>query len=767
MNTNIIARLFTFGVALFLAWGISSYADAAQQTTNGFTVETYTKGTPITFAGLDQISEPQKNQCFSDSHYGKVSLCKDGSQVMDMGTAGDVRAVYSRFPHENSDGTKYFMIRENTDYRLIIYNRSDNTVYKLVNEFPSLESSEMRWDNSGKYPNRLYFVNGCQFKQYDVTNGQSQLIHDFSKEYTNCGKIFMDVEGDGSADSRYWAWMVTFPYTNGQDPIQGFMVYDKESDLIVSRLMVSDYVRLGGKYDYYDANGNHAIPKPNMVEMAPSGKKVVLDFDRTWGGYGNVTNWIQYSANIWYIAEDTSGNSIGEVFEKRAGQLNIKYSGSSDYIDNPAQMLTAPGQYYYFRGSSSTAAKLYVRPYSNSNPNMITITYEWGNRPQDTGTVFDGAYAFDLSFINPIKVCVSSSHSGWSFDINGNELFVCQDDRTDWVTATNVLNGNKMNVIYHGDMDPNWRIGFHFGRVINRNLKGWIPVSTYNNPQDYIGLQNQVFMLELVDNVDHPRVWKIAHMRNNYDGNYIKEGYAPISKDGLSIWWGADWLGGDGTVDVYEAKLPNGWWTALARAGTTPSAVCGNGVIETGEVCDSNSLSCIATAGYAGTMQCGTTCTNFLSCQTTEYCGDGIKNGKEQCDGSAGVGANQKCDSSCKLVQLSVCGDGIVSGSEQCDGTIGVGANQICTTSNCQIDNAPTITSAGAVSGQYVYWSATDVENDPIKYVYSIDNGQSVETANTKLLFTQYTVKGFHMLVVKAVDSKGAASPTKSIFFIR
>ncbi|MBF0478083.1 MAG: hypothetical protein HQL26_01235, partial [Candidatus Omnitrophica bacterium] len=291
-KTNVFG-FFSLVTAMLLVGSLTSYVHA-QQTTNGFTIETYTKGTPITFAGMDQINEPLKNQCISDSHYGNVDLCKAGDQIKDIGTVGDMRAVYSRFPHENSDGTKYFMLRDETDYRHIIYNRADNSVYKIVSEFPNQESNELRWDYSGNYPNRLYYVSGCRFNQYDISTGVSQLVHDFSKDYDSCASILTDVEGDSSADSRYWVWMVMWPYDGTDFNVRSFIAYDKQTNTVVSQLTVDDYIKLGGKYDFYDANGNHAMPRPNMVEVAPSGKKVVLNFDMAWGGAVNANNWQYY-----------------------------------------------------------------------------------------------------------------------------------------------------------------------------------------------------------------------------------------------------------------------------------------------------------------------------------------------------------------------------------------------------------------------------------------------------------------------------------------
>jgi hypothetical protein len=139
----------------------------------------------------------------------------------------------------------------------------------------------------------------------------------------------------------------------------------------------------------------------------------------------------------------------------------------------------------------------------------------------------------------------------------------------------------------------------------------------------------------------------------------------------------------------------------VTKSPVTVQPFCGDGIINvSGEQCDGSNLNnktCVTQGFASGTLTCNSSCLlNTSGCVTTPvtvqpFCGDGIKNGTEQCDGtnlgdntcvtlgfdSGTLTCNQNCQinsSSCTKTPYvppigALCGNGIKELGEICDGT--------------------------------------------------------------------------------------------------
>ena len=130
--------------------------------------------------------------------------------------------------------------------------------------------------------------------------------------------------------------------------------------------------------------------------------------------------------------------------------------------------------------------------------------------------------------------------------------------------------------------------------------------------------------------------------------------------------------------------------TLYCSAPTT----CGNGIINEGEVCDGANLrneTCesVVGKGSTGTLRCASNCSNFdiSGCTAAAACGNGVIESGELCDSErlndktcateVGQGSNGtlKCAANCMEYDKSgcsastTCGNGVIDGSELCDGT--------------------------------------------------------------------------------------------------
>jgi len=132
--------------------------------------------------------------------------------------------------------------------------------------------------------------------------------------------------------------------------------------------------------------------------------------------------------------------------------------------------------------------------------------------------------------------------------------------------------------------------------------------------------------------------------------------------------------------------------TGYDISNCTASAKCGNGIIEAGETCDSarlNDQTCesIVGVGSKGQLKCNSTCTGYdtSSCSGSTMCGNGIVETGEVCDGvkiqgatcdsqvGSGSVGTVTCGDNCKYFNLSgcsartTCGNGTLDAGEVCE----------------------------------------------------------------------------------------------------
>jgi hypothetical protein len=150
---------------------------------------------------------------------------------------------------------------------------------------------------------------------------------------------------------------------------------------------------------------------------------------------------------------------------------------------------------------------------------------------------------------------------------------------------------------------------------------------------------------------------------------------------------------GLGTVVTVTAN--NGECTkALTTTVSCKSLLCGNGVVDAGETCDTATVCAPGATNCIPGNKCPSDCTfvcgdgvaeppaedcdpgNTAFCDSTCHtrvalCGDGfITTPAEVCDGTtlpAGTPAGTVCSADCKSLIGPVCGDGILQAGEQCD----------------------------------------------------------------------------------------------------
>lgn len=173
--------------------------------------------------------------------------------------------VYSRYSPFSCDNKLMLVHGENsTSCKVVAV--GDGSVLLVLASLG--EVNELRWDAAD--PDLLYYVKDMGFYSLKVSTNKATLIRDFKADFPDGSYIANDVEGDCSLDSRYWAWQVKKISQTGSYPTLAIFTYDKQANAILGVLDA--------------AKNGKALKKPNMVEITPDGKWVMIHWDRAYTG---------------------------------------------------------------------------------------------------------------------------------------------------------------------------------------------------------------------------------------------------------------------------------------------------------------------------------------------------------------------------------------------------------------------------------------------------------------------------------------------------
>jgi hypothetical protein len=159
----------------------------------------------------------------------------------------------------------------------------------------------------------------------------------------------------------------------------------------------------------------------------------------------------------------------------------------------------------------------------------------------------------NASILMTLPTLIVGQHDGWAYDGAGNEVYIYQDSKADWVSAFDPASGKETRIISASELAPGCDVNMHFGRMPSTR-PGWLLMVTYAG-QGWSS--NQLMLLEIKPAAEKPRILRLGPNTCKYvNGAYFTEGLATISPDGNTVHFGSNV---SGSLEIWSLDLRPAW----------------------------------------------------------------------------------------------------------------------------------------------------------------------------------------------------------------
>lgn len=118
-------------------------------------------------------------------------------------TSNGITNEYARFDPDNAD--RSLLILRGTNASWFLYNANTLAPIKVLSVRGDVEP---RWHASD--PDVFFYRSSTRFYRYTVSTDTAELLYDFKDDYPNATQASSMYEGDGSLNSRYWAFSIFY-----------------------------------------------------------------------------------------------------------------------------------------------------------------------------------------------------------------------------------------------------------------------------------------------------------------------------------------------------------------------------------------------------------------------------------------------------------------------------------------------------------------------------------------------------------------------------